>query len=190
LKKFGRLLSSLYVLLFLVISGITVVQVDAAPVCSFSHSVKGCSIYLTPVFNVDVAYYQWSIAPGDGTTALGVTDWIPASSLFTQMFSLDHEGVYRVSLQAKNGSLTSEYSKLISTTGSMQSVAAIQTQPSPANETFVSRFQSWFNSFPLLVQAAFILIVVFLSIISFDAVFHVSRGWKKKVFYKTSEMKK
>jgi len=163
--------------------------VSAAPVCSFTYSIKGCSIYLTPSL-AGVSYYRWSIAPGDGTTALGVTDWIPASSLFTQMFSLDHEGVYRVSLQAKNGSLTCEYSKLISTTGSAQSTAALQVQPSPANETFSSRFQSWFNSFPLLVQAAFILIVVFLSIISFDAVFHVSRGWKKKVFYKTSEMKK
>jgi hypothetical protein len=92
-----------------------------------------------------------------------------------------------VTLQAKNGSLTCEYSRLISTTGSMQSTAAIQPQPSQVNESFSSRFQSWFNSFPLLVQAAFILMVIFLGIISFDAVFHVSRGWRKKMFYRTGE---
>jgi len=172
--------------LFFMSGSVLFTSCEAAPVCSFSYSVKGCSIYLTPLLS-DVAYYQWSIAPSDGTTILGCTGWIPNATKFTQMFSMDHEGEYRVMLQARSTTgATSEYSSLIHVIGSAQStVNTIQVQPTLVNETFADRFNSWFSSFPLLAQLVFIIIVVFLGAVSFDAVFHVSRGWKKKIMYKT-----
>jgi len=186
----GKPMALLYILLLFCCMLLVYTPASAAPVCSFSYSVKGCSIYLTPSLT-DVAYYQWIIAPGDGTTVIGNTGWIPNSPGFTQMFTVDHEGEYRVTLQAKNSAgLTSEYSRLVRTTGSASTASTIQVQPSQVNETFTSRFHSWFNSFPVLGQAALVIIVLFLGAVSFDAVFHVSRGWRKKIFYKTEEMKR
>jgi len=107
------------------------------------------------------------------------------------MFSMDHAGEYRVMLQVRSSTgATSEYSKLIRTMGSTSTASISIAQPPPVNESFSDRFTSWFNSFPLLMQAAFIVMVVFLCMVSFDAVFHVSRGWRKKMFYSTKEMER
>jgi hypothetical protein len=177
--------------LFLLLGFNLITSIEATPICSFSYSVKGCNIYLNPTLS-DVAWYQWRIEPGDGTTILGNTSWIPSSSIFTQMFSMDHIGEYRVTLQARNSTgATAQYSRIISTMGSSQSIMIpVSVQPPTVNMSFTDRFVSWFNSFPPLAQTVLVIIGIFLAAVSIDVVFHVSRDREKKGFYKTEELKR
>ena len=161
--------------------------------CSFSYSVTGCNIYLSPTLSTDVVSYQWIIEPSNSTTILGRTGWIPSSSIFSQMFSLDYSAEYRITLLVKNSTgVTNSISKFIYTPRSSESVrpAPVIVPSSSVNETFTDRFVSWFNSFPPLVRIGFVLIVVFLGAVCIDVVFHLSKGWRKKIVYKVKEKKK
>jgi len=68
--------------------------------CSYTYSVKGSMLTITPSISADANYYRYSI--GNGTNIVSQTQWIPSEDLTPQKFGFEFASLYTVTLIVKN----------------------------------------------------------------------------------------
>ena len=156
---------------------------------SYTYSVKGSNIYLTPAISADTEYYRWIIEGMNGTVTNGATDWIFHNYTFVQQFTLDYAGEYLITLEVRNLAGTiQKYSRFITTARSSLSVQDQRTDQTDTSTdlgriNLVDAFVSFFNTFSSVGKLFFIAICLIVGIFLFDVVFNVSKG-RKTTLYK------
>ena len=95
--------------------------------CRFTYKVTGSMVITTPTI-AGATHYKWTVE------SIGETAWIPYSDVHDQQFVLSDGGKYRITLTAMNSTASVDYSTLVTTKISPETIDLEPAEKIPEEE--------------------------------------------------------